>query len=123
MPEAEQLARKRTQLLEELAGLHYFRPGSISPLLRRCGKRACRCSRPNDPGHGPNLRLTYKIGRKTYSESLPTFTAVRRAEREIAEYRRFQELTRAFVEVNLELCRLRARKAREQRSQALGQVP
>ena len=58
------------------------------------------CHRPRDPGHGPNLRLTYKWRGKTVTESLPTPAAVRKAEREVAEFRRFQQLSREFVEVN-----------------------
>jgi hypothetical protein len=51
------LERRRSELLEELSRLGDFRAGSITVLVRRCGKPGCRCSRPGDPGHGPNLRL------------------------------------------------------------------
>jgi len=44
---------------------------------------------------------------KTISESLPTPAAVRKAEREIAEFRKFQELSRSFLDVNEKICRLR----------------
>jgi len=100
------LQRRRAELLDQLTHLRPFRPGSISLLLRPCGKPGCRCAQPDDPGHGPNMRLTYKLAGKTYSESLPTPAAVRKAEREIAEYRKFQLLSHEFVEVNASLCRL-----------------
>lgn len=100
------LERRRSHLLEELSHLGRFRPGSITALVRRCGKPGCRCSQADDPGHGPNLRLTYKVNGKTRSESLPTRAAVRKAKREIAEFRRFQQLSREFVHVNAEICRL-----------------
>ncbi|MGB9204447.1 MAG: hypothetical protein WCB94_10825 [Terriglobales bacterium] len=32
---------------------------------------------------------------------------MRKAEREVAEFRKFQQLTREFVEANAEVCRLR----------------
>jgi hypothetical protein len=108
------LERRRSQLLAELSRLGYFRPGSITALVRRCGKPGCRCSQADDPGHGPNLRLTYKVNGKTHSESLPNRAAVRRAEREIAEFRRFQQLSRDFVEVNTEICRLLSSRDRQQ---------
>ena len=57
--------------------------------------------------HGPNFRLTYKVEGKTLSESLPTPAAIRKAEREVAEFRKFQELSREFVETNTAICRLR----------------
>ena len=103
-----ELNRRRSELLEELFWLGDFRAGSITFLVRRCGKPGCRCSRPEDPGHGPNLRLTYKVNGRTHSESLADQAALRKAQREIAEYRRFQQWNRDFVEVNAKICRLRS---------------
>ena len=106
MPELlADLKRKRSEILEQLSQLGHFRAGSITALVRRCGKPGCRCSQPGDPGHGPNLRLTYKLSGKTYSQSLPTQAARNKAEREIAEFRKFQKLVRDFVEVNAKICR------------------
>ena len=42
------------------------------------------------PVHGPNPRLTYKSVGKTASESLPDSASPRKAEREVAELRKFQ---------------------------------
>ncbi len=107
MPELlADMEHRRSQLLEEFSRLGNFRAGSITPLTRRCGKPGCRCSRPDDPGHGPNLRLTYKRNGKTYSESFPNQEVIRKAEKEIAEFRKFQRLVRAFIEVNDRICRL-----------------
>ena len=53
------------------------------------------------------MRLTYKVHGKTISEALPTPAAVRKAEHEIAEFRKYQELSRAFVEINEKICRAR----------------
>jgi hypothetical protein len=41
------------------------------------------------------------------TEALPTPAAVRKAEREIAEFREYQRLGRELVEVNEKICRLR----------------
>jgi cytochrome c5 len=43
----------------------------------------------------------------TFTESLPTPAAARKAEREVAEFRNFQELSREFVETNAKICHLR----------------
>ena len=67
----------------------------------------CHCHQPGQPGHGPNFRLTYKIDGKTISQSLPTPAAIQKAEREVQEFRRFQQLTREFLGTNAEICRLR----------------
>ena len=101
------LEQERSRMLEQFAQLGDFRPGSVTGIIRRCGKPTCHCAQPDDPGHGPTLRLTYKAAGKTITEALPDPATVRKAEREIAEYRKFQELNRGFVEVNQKICHLR----------------
>jgi hypothetical protein len=90
-----------------LASLGDLRPGSIVGAIRRCGKPTCHCVQSEDPGHGPSLRLTHKRKGKTVTEALSTPAAVRKAQREVAEFRRFQEIHQEFVEVNEKICRLR----------------
>ena len=102
------LERRRADLLTQLAELKDLRPGSISTVYRKCGRSYCHCAQPNDPGHGPSVRLTYKVGGRSQLEVLATPAAVRKAEREIAEYRRFRQWSRAFIEVNEKICRHRA---------------
>jgi len=94
-------------LLEEIRFLGDARPGSITATRGRCGNPRCHCHQPGDPGHGPNFRLTFKRGGKTVTESFPTEAARRKAEREIAAFRRWQQLSREFVEVNTEICQRR----------------
>jgi len=101
------LEQQRSLLAAQLSQLGDLRPGSVTGIVRRCGKPTCHCAQPDDPGHGPTLRLTYKVQGKTISEALPTPVAVRKAEREIAEFRKFQDLSRSFLDVNEKICRLR----------------
>ena len=98
---------RRAELLRSIANLRDMRPGSVVGAVWRCGKPTCHCAQPNDPGHGPNLRLTYKSRGKTVTQSLPTPAAVRKAEQEIAEFRNYQQLSRELVEVSERVCRLR----------------
>lgn len=102
-----ELEQQRLQLGTQLARLGDLRPGSVTGIVRRCGKPTCHCARPDDPGHGPTLRLTYKVQGKTISEALPTPAAVRKAEHEIAEFRKYQELSRSFLEINAQICQAR----------------
>ncbi len=102
-----ELEHQRSFLAAQLSQLGDLRPGSVTAIIRRCGKPSCHCSQPDHPGHGPTLRLTYKVQGKTISEALPTPASVRKADREIAEFRRFQELSRSFLEVNEKICRMR----------------
>jgi hypothetical protein len=101
------LEARRAELLHSIARLHDMRPGSIVGAVWRCGKPTCHCAQPDDPGHGPSLRLTYKRNGRTVTEALPTPAAVRKAEQETAEFRHFRELTRELVEVSEQVCRLR----------------
>ncbi len=99
----------KAALLRQIADLGDFRPGSITTTTGRCGNPNCRCHRPNEPGHGPNFRLTSKAQGKTVTESLPTMTAREKAGREIEQYRRWRQSSHDFVEVNASVCRLRPR--------------
>ena len=101
------LENRRSGLIEQIAQLGDFRPGSISATRGRCGNSTCHCHKPDDPGHGPNLRLTYKVEGKTVTETFPTLSAQRKAEREIAGFRRYQELSRELVDTNEKICRAR----------------
>jgi len=101
------LIQDRFTLVRQVSELGDFQPGSITSAVRRCGKRGCHCARPNDAGHGPHFQLTQKIGGKTATQNLPSPAAVRKAESEIAEFRKFQSLSSALVEVNRKICRLR----------------
>ena len=102
-----QLEKRRSEVVAQISALGDFRPGSISATSGRCGNPKCHCHQPDDPGHGPNLRLTYKFQGKTVTESFPSPAAQRKAEREIAAFRQYQELSRTLIETNEKICRLR----------------
>ena len=101
------LEERRATLLRELSQLGDFRPGSITATSGRCGNANCRCHRPGQPIHGPNPRLTYKVEGKTVTETFPSEAAQRKVQREVEAYRRWQELGRELIDVNVAICRLR----------------
>jgi hypothetical protein len=101
------LQQKRTSVLRQISELGDFRPGSITGTGGRCGNRNCHCHHPDDPGHAPHARLTYKLNGKSVTESFPTPAAQRKAEAEIETFRRYQELSRSFIVVNEQICRAR----------------
>jgi hypothetical protein len=101
------LVDDRSAILRQIAELGDFQPGSLTNASRRCGKPECHCATSNDPGHGPHAQLTQKIDGKTVTQNLPSLAAVRKAEGEIAEFRKFQALTGELVDVNRKICRLR----------------
>jgi uncharacterized protein DUF6788 len=101
------LEQQRATITNQIAALGDLRCGSITSTTGRCGKPNCHCHLPKDPGHGPNLRLTYKVNGKTVTESLPDQSATRKAEREIAEFRRLQGLHKELIEINAQICQMR----------------
>ena len=102
-----QLEKQRAQVVQDIAGLGDFRRGSITSITGRCGKANCRCHQPGQPGHGPNFRLTRKVQGKTVSETFANPAALRKAQREVAEFHRFQALSGSLIEVNEKICQLR----------------
>jgi hypothetical protein len=101
------LEQQRSAILAEIDRLGDFRSGSITAITGRCGKPDCRCHRSGEPGHGPNYRLTRKVGGKTVSESFASPAAMRKAEHEIAAFHRFRELSGDLLSVNEKICRAR----------------
>jgi hypothetical protein len=101
------LVDDRSSILRQISELGDFQPGSITNASRRCGKPGCHCAKPDDPGHGPHAQLTQKIDGKTVTQNLPSQAAVRKAEGEIAGFRKFQTLTGQLVDVNRKICHLR----------------
>ena len=73
------LERQRSELLTQFGRLGDLRPGSMTGIVRRCGKPTCQCAQADDPGHDPTLRLAYKVQDKSASEALPISAAVRKA--------------------------------------------
>ena len=101
------LEATRSALLRQFATLGDMRRGSVSAFTRKCGKSNCHCARPGDPGHGPQYRLTHSVNGKTVTETFSSAAALRKAQREVEEYHRFQQLSREFVEVNEQICQRR----------------
>ena len=101
------LETQRSQLLEEFPSLGDLRPGSITAVIRRCGKPSCHCAKPQDPGHDPQFRLTRRVAGKTVTETFPNPTALRKAQQEVTEFRRLQKLSQDLITLNEKICRLR----------------
>ncbi len=101
------LEAKRTDLLRQLAVIGDFRRGSITTTSGKCGKPNCHCAERDDPGHGPNFRLTRRIKGKTRTETFGSPAALQKAQHEVAEFHRFQKLCGEVVQVNEKICALR----------------
>ena len=115
------LEARRSQLLLAIAQLGDFRHGSVHASFRRCGKPNCACASDDHPGHGPQVRLSYKLRGKTVHKTLSDPVQLRKAEREVAAFRRFQQLSAELVEVNERICQLRPPQMQD--LEQLPQVP
>lgn len=109
-----ELEQQRSDIFQEMLRLPDFRSGSITSTRGTCGKANCHCHQPNHPGHGPNLRLTRKVGGKTITETFASAAELHKTQREVAAYHRFRELAQQLLEVNEKICR--ARPVEEQES-------
>ncbi len=101
------LEQQRSAVLAHIVEVGDFRSGSITAISGRCGKPNCRCHLPNQPGHGPNFRLTRKVDGKTMSETFSSAAELRKAQREVEAYHRFRQLSQELLEVNEKICRAR----------------
>jgi hypothetical protein len=102
-----QLEAKRTYLFRQLTTVGDFRRGSISSTSGKCGKPNCHCSKSDSRGHGPNFRLTRRVEGKTVTETFPSPATLRKAQLEVTEFHRFQELCAQIIEVSEKICALR----------------
>lgn len=101
------LEQQRSAILSRIVDVGDFRSGSITAISGRCGKPECRCHQPNQPGHGPNFRLTRKVNGKSVSETFASPAEMRKARREVEAFHRFRDLSGELLEVNEKICRAR----------------
>ncbi len=114
MPSAEnieELERRRDALIGELAVVGDFRPGSLVETRRKCGKPTCHCARAGDPGH-PGWALMRRVGGKTVTRGVPR-AALEETRAQVAEHKRFREVSRRLVEASEALCRARLKAGRD----------
>jgi hypothetical protein len=102
------LEQQRSAILTRILELGDFRSGSITAIQGRCGKPNCHCHLPNHPGHGPNYRLTRKVGGKTISETFSSPAELSKAQREVEAFHRFRQLSQELLEINETICRARS---------------
>jgi hypothetical protein len=103
----EELEGRRVALVKQIEEIGDMRRGSIAERYRRCGKHPCCCEQADHPGHGPYYSLTVKAQGTTVTRHLAVGVERAKVEREIAAFRKFQELVPELVEINEEICEAR----------------
>ena len=114
------LEERRSRIIFEIAQLGDFRPGSVHAQFRRCGKSNCACAHDLKARHGPLMRLSRKIDGKTVQDTLSDPAQVRKAQREVDGFRRFQALSAELLQVNERICQLRPVQAQDREQPAVG---
>ena len=109
-PSLPELEGERDRLDAQLAVVGDFRRGSITTTSGKCGKPTCHCAKANDPGHGPNFRLTRKVQGKTITESFASPAELGKAQQEVANFHHFQELCQELIAINEKICQLHPRE-------------
>lgn len=104
-PTLSETERRRNELRAKLAEVGDMRPGSLAARGRKCGKPNCHCAAEGAPGHEGWI-LTREVQGRTVTRSIPA-VVVEQTKAQVAEYRRFRELTRELVEVSDRLCEAR----------------
>lgn len=104
LPDLEQ---QRSLLRAGLEAVGDFRPGSLSAVMRRCGKPTCACAAPGHPGHGPQHILTKKVAGKTVALHLKPGPELAKVTSEVANYQRFKQIVGQIVEVSEAICEAR----------------
>jgi hypothetical protein len=102
-----QLEKQRAELLKRISSVGDLRRGSITTTSGKCGKPTCHCAKPGSAGHGPNYRLTRKVQGKTVTETFSSPLALKKAQCEVAEFHKFQDLCEQVVVVSEQLCAAR----------------
>lgn len=103
----ESLENKRDDLYRELQGIGDFRRGIISVVYRKCGKKNCACAKEGHPRHGPVYLWNTTIKGKSYAKSVKLGPALQKYLDEIANHRKFVELSQKIVVVNERISDLR----------------
>ena len=94
MKEAAAIERRIEKIKQDLAKLGDMRPGSLSVQTRSWGGEYCQ--------------LSYTHQGRGRTEYVP-MEKRKEVERQIANYRKFRELTKEWVNLGIQLCKLRTR--------------
>jgi hypothetical protein len=119
-PDLAQLEAQRARLRADLVAIGDFRPGSVSAVMRRCGKANCACADAAHSGHGPQHLLTKKVAGKTVTRHLRPGPELTKVSAEVGNYRRFKQLVAELIEINEAICAARPVSALAERDAQAG---
>lgn len=87
-----------------------MRPGSLSEQFNVCGNPACKCKNPQKPErHGPYHQLSYTFKGRSRTEFIKE-DMVEITRQQLDNYKTFKRLTTEWVELSVELAKLKKRE-------------
>ena len=105
-----ELQEQINQIKQHLFELGEMRPGSLSVQYNVCGNPACKCKHPQNPEkHGPYNQLSYTFKGKSRTEFVKQ-DMVAQTKRQLENYKTFKRLTAQWVELSVELAKLRKKE-------------
>jgi len=112
MPDSlRDLEAGRAKLFQQIQTLGDFRPGSISVVVRRCGKPTCHCA--DDRGHAV-WSLTFMVQGKKQVQHIPK-DWVEEVRRRVQAGREFQDAVREVLAANAQLLMLERKKPKKKK--------
>ena len=96
MDKSKQIERRIAKIKQALADLGEMRPGSLSTQTRSWGGQYCQ--------------LSYTHLGKGHTQYIPQ-ERIKEVKRQLANYRKFRDLTQEWVTLAIELCKLKTTQA------------
>ena len=110
------LEKKIDRIKEKIAALGDLRPGALSEQYNVCGNPRCRCKATPPLKHGPYFQLSYTWEGKSTSQFVPR-DSVPEVKQQLQNYRRLRELIDEWINLAMELSRLKSNPPRPPRKQ------
>jgi hypothetical protein len=105
--ELKKLEETKSELAEKIKKLGDFRRGYIGESYNKCGKKNCACASKGHPGHGPRYYWSTTIKGKSSTKTLKVGPEMEKYRKEIENCRKYEVLSKSFLELSEQICDLR----------------
>ena len=110
------IENKVAGIRQKLQEIGPMRPGSLNKQYTVCGKAGCRCVDSKNPRkHGPYYQLSYVHQGKSTTRFIRA-QFVQEIKKELANYKKFRQLTEEWVRLSLECSSIRLESRRKSES-------
>jgi hypothetical protein len=106
------LEQRIESIKRDIAALGDLRPGAMSMQYNICGNPSCRCKADPPFKHGPYPQVSFTWRGKSSTMSVRA-NEVEEVRQQLETYRRLRDLVDEWIDLALELSRLRLRERRK----------